>query len=314
MKGRFSWSSLKPVQSKAIMDHSNILVSGSRGRLGQSIIQLAPDAKIATRYTAEKGLLDPNEIQIGLLGSAAAEQLSGIDTIVNCAGRAVGSPDELHQANVVFPVNLATSAKKAGVKRFIQASSFSVFGEKEKIGRNLTENAKTEYGKSKLESENSLIALADKDFCVICLRFPHIFEPKKINKLIKLAKMIKYTRVFPYFSDTYKVERSMITYGQAARAMLLTTRGFQSGKYIVADIETFNIIKFIKMMEEHNNILIYKFLLPDFFKSLLTAISPEVFRSIYTSSFCDKNDIDLIYQENLNDELLKELNTALYII
>ena len=296
------------------MGHSNILVSGGRGRLGRSIMQLAPDAKIATRYAEKKVLLDPDEIRLGFLGSTPAEKFSGIDTIVNCAGRTSGSPTELYQANVAFPFNLAMSAKKAGVKRFIQASSFSVFGESEKIFRDLNEDAKTEYGKSKLEADNTLISLADKDFIVILLRFPHIFELSKQNKLVRFSKVIKYIRFFPHFSDTHKLQRSMITYNQAAKAMLLSAINNNSGKYIVSNIESFNIIKFIEMIEDYHNISIYRMQLPDIFKNVVRAIFPSIFQSIYKSSFCNLDDIDEIYQNNFINELDIYLKMAIPLI
>lgn len=70
-------------------------------------------------------------------------------------------------------VSLAQYAREKGVKRFIFASSCSVYGfaeEREKTEES-TLNPLTAYAKSKIAAEEELSKLADSDFSVTCLRF-----------------------------------------------------------------------------------------------------------------------------------------------
>jgi nucleoside-diphosphate-sugar epimerase len=70
-------------------------------------------------------------------------------------------------------IKLAQHARENGVKRFLFASSCSVYGfaeEKEKTEDSAL-NPLTAYAKSKIEAEEKLKTLADSSFTVTCLRF-----------------------------------------------------------------------------------------------------------------------------------------------
>jgi len=103
--------------------------------------------------------------------------LSGYDQIVFLAGlsndpMAEYSPGDNFIQNAAAPAFLGYLARKAGVKRYIYASSCSVYGF---TSNNLyDEDSPTTsaypYGISKLQGEMAVMQLADKDFSVICLR------------------------------------------------------------------------------------------------------------------------------------------------
>jgi nucleoside-diphosphate-sugar epimerase len=71
-------------------------------------------------------------------------------------------------------VQLAQQAKAAGVKRFVFASSCSVYGFAEEGARTEQSevNPLTAYARSKVFTERDLAALAGPNFRVVCLRFP----------------------------------------------------------------------------------------------------------------------------------------------
>ena len=77
-------------------------------------------------------------------------------------------------------MSLAKLAKNNGVKKFIFASSTSVYGNRN--NRVVTEKSKlsptTSYGKSK-KIEEKLIKIANKDFKVIILRMVTLFGFQK---------------------------------------------------------------------------------------------------------------------------------------
>ncbi|MDR1133664.1 MAG: SDR family oxidoreductase [Synergistaceae bacterium] len=67
----------------------------------------------------------------------------------------------------------ASAAKEAGVKRFVFASSCSVYGSAEngECDESSTVNPLTEYARSKVSAEHALERFADADFRVSCFRF-----------------------------------------------------------------------------------------------------------------------------------------------
>ncbi len=82
------------------------------------------------------------------------------------------SPKDNFIYNTGLPAYIGYIAKEAGVKRLIFASSCSVYGFT--YNRTFSEDdiaiSNYPYGVSKLQGEKSLLALADEDFSVICLR------------------------------------------------------------------------------------------------------------------------------------------------
>jgi nucleoside-diphosphate-sugar epimerase len=74
-----------------------------------------------------------------------------------------------HQASI----DLAQKAKRAGVKKFVFASSCSVYGFAEGGPRREEDalNPLTAYAKSKVNTERDLVSLASETFTATCLRF-----------------------------------------------------------------------------------------------------------------------------------------------
>ncbi len=82
------------------------------------------------------------------------------------------SPSKNFIFNAAAPAYLAYTAKMAGVKRFIYASSCSVYGytENELFDETRPVSSKYPYGISKLQGEKAVMNLADDEFSVISLR------------------------------------------------------------------------------------------------------------------------------------------------
>ena len=104
--------------------------------------------------------------------------LDDVDAIVHLAGISndpIGNKfeevtlDINHRASV----DLAKSAKKAGVGSFVFASSCSIYGAAEDRKKNENDplNPLTAYAKSKVYTERDLETLASENFTVTCLRF-----------------------------------------------------------------------------------------------------------------------------------------------
>ncbi|MDP3794930.1 MAG: NAD(P)-dependent oxidoreductase [bacterium] len=113
-----------------------------------------------------------------------AENLQGVDAVAHLAALSndpLGelAPELTDQINRDASITLARLAKAAGVRRFVYASSQSMYGTSD-IDAELDEDASsknpvTAYARTKWEAEQELRKLADKRFTVVCLRPSTVF-------------------------------------------------------------------------------------------------------------------------------------------
>lgn len=103
--------------------------------------------------------------------------LAGVDAVVHLAGLSNDPTGELNphlteEINLTGTIRLAEASKRAGVTRFLFASSCSIYGQGG--GEPLTEEAAfqplTAYARSKVGAEAALHRLADASFSPVCLR------------------------------------------------------------------------------------------------------------------------------------------------
>lgn len=170
----------------------NILITGNMGYIGPSVVNRLrasyPDAQLigldigyfAHCLTGARVLPECHlDVQHFLdVRAITPELLEGVDAIVHLAGI---SNDPMGNAfeevtlaiNYKASVALAKSAKAAGVRAFVFASSCSVYGFAEGGARteDSAVNPLTAYARSKINTENDLQELADGRFKVTCLRF-----------------------------------------------------------------------------------------------------------------------------------------------
>src|SRR5271157_4817416 len=158
-----------------------ILVAGGAGYLGSVLIPRLLDRgyKVDVVYLFWFGNHLPR--QVGILNKdifhLTQEDLEPYDQVVFLAGlsndpMAEYSPSKNFVFNAAAPSYLAYMAKKAKVKRYIYASSCSVYGYTENELYDETRPAVSSYpyGISKLQGEQAALQLADEDFSVISLR------------------------------------------------------------------------------------------------------------------------------------------------
>lgn len=158
-----------------------ILIAGGAGYIGCALIpklqergytvdvvdllwfgnKLPADIKIV-----QKDIFDLNE-----------EELKEYDQVMFLAGlsndpMAEFSPAKNFIFNASSPAYLAYIAKRAGVKKFIYASSCSVYGYtvNELYDESAPAVSNYPYGISKLQGEQAVLRMADPDFSVICFR------------------------------------------------------------------------------------------------------------------------------------------------
>jgi nucleoside-diphosphate-sugar epimerase len=106
-----------------------------------------------------------------------ARDLDGIDAVIHLAGLSndpLGNlhPRYTHEINHAASVRLAELAKRAGIRRFLYASTCSVYGAAgdDMLDEDSAFNPVTPYAESKARAENDLRRLADRTFCPVYLR------------------------------------------------------------------------------------------------------------------------------------------------
>lgn len=159
----------------------NILIAGGAGYIGSVLIpkllERGYNVDVIDLFwfgnhlpkettTIEKNLFDLKE-----------EDLAKYDQVIFLAGlsndpMAEYAPAENFISNAAAPAYLGYIAKRAGVKRFIYAGSCSVYGYtvNELYDENSPAISNYPYGISKLQGENSVIQMIEKNFSVIILR------------------------------------------------------------------------------------------------------------------------------------------------
>lgn len=170
----------------------NILITGNMGYVGPSVLRQLrhsyPYAKLIgfdtgffahcltnadhlpERYTDVQYFMDIRRV--------SPELLRNIDTVVHLAAISndpMGNSFETVTFDINFraTVEFAKQAKQAGVKRFIFASSCSMYGLADDTPRTEASdiNPLTAYAKSKAHAEAGLKQLADQGFAITSLRF-----------------------------------------------------------------------------------------------------------------------------------------------
>lgn len=166
------------VQNKS---KQNILVVGGAGYVGSRLVPALAEQghSVSVLDLLWFGNKLPSSIPIIKkdVFDVSEEILKSFDQVIFLAGlsndpMAEYSPDYNFVNNSAAPAYLAYTAKRAGVKRFIYASSASVYGFTD--GKPCSEDDPTlssfPYGLSKLQGEHLVMRLQDKNFSIISLR------------------------------------------------------------------------------------------------------------------------------------------------
>jgi len=169
-----------------------VLITGNMGYVGPSVVQLLrgtrPKARLLgfdtgyfAQYLTNVRRLPESALDCQYFGDVREfpnELLAGVDAVVYLAAI---SNDPMGKAfeqvtrdiNCKAAISLAKSAKAAGVRSFVFASSCSVYGFAVDGPRHEASplDPQTAYARSKVEAEKELAQFADPNFTITCLRF-----------------------------------------------------------------------------------------------------------------------------------------------
>lgn len=162
-----------------------VLITGHRGYIGAVLTPMLHerghdvtglDSDIFRSCTFSGALAEMPTIEEDVR-DVLVDDLAGFDAVIHLAGLSndpLGDyrPNLTQQINCEASVNLARLAKKAGVPRFLFASSCSNYGAagSDFLTERATFNPVTPYGVSKVDVEHALAPMADESFSPTFLR------------------------------------------------------------------------------------------------------------------------------------------------
>ncbi len=170
-----------------------VLVTGNKGYIGTVLVEmLLQKSYEVVGYDTDYykycdllcGYAQPTKQIIKDVRDICVDDLCGIDMVIHLAGLSndpLGelSPELTEDINYRASVKLAKCAKDVGVKRFIYASSQSMYGisktSVELEEDNSEKNPLTAYARAKWEAECALKEMASNNFHVICFRPSTVF-------------------------------------------------------------------------------------------------------------------------------------------
>jgi nucleoside-diphosphate-sugar epimerase len=172
----------------------NILVTGGAGYIGSTLVPILLEAGhsvvvVDRLYFGRESLADALDRSSGKLRVVQAdvrrlspEVMAGVDAVVDLAGISNDpscevDPGLTRDVNVGGSEQCMKLALAAGVRRYVYASSCSVYGRGAQTGLVETSalNPVSLYAKCKAECESSLFALKGKGMAVTALRFATVF-------------------------------------------------------------------------------------------------------------------------------------------
>jgi nucleoside-diphosphate-sugar epimerase len=239
----------------------SILVVGGAGYLGcvlvEELLNRGYNVTVFDRLffgaTGLQRVRDRLRLLTGDIRSMPSNAMEGVSAIINLAGlsndpTAEYNPEANHQMNTVATRALAELAKSQGVKRYLYASSCSIYDvgvvdeERDVL---LNEEAAVQphaaYAVSKLAGENELMALRDENFAPVILRMGTLFgfSPRMrydlvVNTFVKDA----FTKGSVNLHYGGQMWRPLVDVRDAARAYLVALEAEES---LVAG-QIFNVV------------------------------------------------------------------------
>jgi len=225
-----------------------VLVTGGAGFIGSHLVErlvkdghdvLVMDDLSTGSLDNLKGVIDPNDTrnfqQDDIRDYSACEHaMRDVEVVFHQAAlgsvpRSVANPHGTHEANVTGTLNLLEAARRAGVERFIYASSSSVYGEQLDPAKheNMCCEPTSPYGVSKLAAERYCSAYwSTYKLPTISLRYFNVYGPRQNPDG-------PYAAVIPLFIQACRQSEPLTIYGDGRQ-----TRDFT----FVADVVEANML------------------------------------------------------------------------
>jgi UDP-glucose 4-epimerase len=163
-----------------------------------------------------------------------------------------------YKVNRDLSIEIATHAKEHGVKQFIFMSSMIVYGESKSL-KPMVITKETKpcpngfYGNSKLQAEEGLRKLEDKDFKVVILRPPMIYGPGCKGNFPRLIKLAAKLPICP----NYHNQRSMLYIDNLCEFIKILILKHFEGTFFPQNDEYSDTVELIKQLAKLQRHRIY---------------------------------------------------------
>lgn len=253
-----------------------ILIGGGAGYIGSrlipELITLEHDITVVDLLWFGNHLPKKVKVIEKNLFDISSKDMQGYEQFIFLAGlsndpMAEYSPAKNFVYNGALPSYLAYEAKKAGVKRFIYASSCSVYGyTMDKLyDEEAPVTCEYPYGISKLQGERGVLQLQDKDFSTIGLRQGTVsgYSPRMrfdllVNTMFRSAMVDgKITVNNPnIWRPVFDIRDAVMVYIKAVQADYSTSGVFNvaSGNYTVGQVADTVKLELAKLINKEINV------------------------------------------------------------
>lgn len=209
---------------------AHYLVTGGGGFIGSNIVQTLLErgerVRVLDNFATGRqqnlaGLANEIELIEGDIRDpqVTARAVAGVDYVLHQAAlgsvpRSVQDPITSNDVNVNGTLNMLWAAKQAGVKRFVTASSSSVYGNTPQLPKEeaMSPNPISPYAVSKLACERYTMSFhAVYGLPTVALRYFNVFGPKQ-------DPLSQYAAVIPRFITAIKKGEAPVVYGDGEQS------------------------------------------------------------------------------------------------
>ncbi len=241
------------------MNTGLVVVTGADGFIGRALCAHFRATGRPWREVVRRAhhAASTNERVVADLGTAPQADLdaalAGAVAVVHLAGRAhvldESAPDPVapyRHANVIATMRVAHAAVRAGLERFVYASTVKVVGETSTPGRPLRPEdpcaPQDDYARSKLAAERELIAICDgTGLTPLILRLPLVYGPGVKGNFLALFDAVAGGGTLPL--GAIRSRRSILYVGNLVEAIstALDVSPPPSGTHFVADTDSITV-------------------------------------------------------------------------
>ena len=196
---------------------------------------------------------------------------------------------DYYSVNRDLPIQIAKTAKKAGVAQFIFMSSMSVY-DSNRVNKpiNMEETPKPcgLYGKSKLQAEEGLKLLESDCFKIAILRPPMVYGKNSPGNYFKLSALAKKLIIFP----NVKNKRSMLYIDNLCYFIKIMIDNNERGVFFPQNreyVQTSEMVKLVAKSHDRNIIMI-------------TIFNPLIYFLIPRINLLDKVFGSLTYEKSMS--------------